>query len=507
MATSEASTFVLLEMRCFTNAGPARTSRADHKVSAVPSLLNVRIRIEEGIRIRQLGSKRDEWESKHCNSIPPRKSAFPHPLHGLSGPRSSRSFTPSTMRMDTNARSQKLFGSETEEDRRVKENPGIVAYGETWWNDHYDWLYASGYLLRPRYRPQWTPPWEGTRKDYDEFEEGQGMLHYALMDVTRLQDQLQDNAKYVMLKKVVPPPEGAVTQEIEINKYLTSLPPEDLGLRNPTTRLHEVLQVPDDHTLKILVMPLLRPFDSPPFETFGEAVAFFTQLFKGLKFLHDHNIAHRDCTRGNIMMDATKLYPQPWHPSAIKQRRDWKGKAKHHSRTQYPVEYYFIDYGLSKHYTQGRRLELPVHGGDKSAPENQEKKYNTPCDPFRTDIYYIGNLIREQFIEKYRGFGFMGKLVSRMVQDDPLERPDIAEVLLEFEKIRSHLGFVETSITPRAAEGIDDGNALQTTRPRSLHSSFLCYSQACDPRRIVRYTPFPPSPRSSLHLCFTSPLD
>ena len=29
---------------------------------------------------------------------------------------------------------------------------------------------------------------------------------------------------------------------------------------------------------KLLVMPLLRPFNNPPFQTYGEFVAFFTQI-------------------------------------------------------------------------------------------------------------------------------------------------------------------------------------------------------------------------------------
>ncbi|KAA1473401.1 hypothetical protein DENSPDRAFT_272897 [Dentipellis sp. KUC8613] len=340
--------------------------------------------------------------------------------------------------MTTNdARFERIFGRETDEDRRVKENPGVVAYGETWWREHYHWLQRSGYQLRPRYHPDWVSPWEGTHKDYNDFEEGQRILRYSLMDATQIHD---NDSTYVMLKKISPPASGAVSEELDINEYLSS-EPQAFDSRNPAAQRLEVLDVPDDKTLKILVMPLLRPFDDPPFETFGEAVAFFTQLFEGLKYLHDHRIAHRDCTRGNIMMGADKLYPKAWHPSAISRRRDWLGKAKHYTRTQRPVRYYFIDFGLSKRYQSADtpHLELPVHGGDKSAPEHQEKHYNTPCDPFCTDIYYVGNLIREQFLQKYRGFGFMERLVSDMVEDDPSKRPNIGQVVLRFETIREHL--------------------------------------------------------------------
>ena len=32
--------------------------------------------------------------------------------------------------------------------------------GELFWRDHYDWLKAAGYRLRPRFRPGWIPSWK-----------------------------------------------------------------------------------------------------------------------------------------------------------------------------------------------------------------------------------------------------------------------------------------------------------------------------------------------------------
>lgn len=101
------------------------------------------------------------------------------------------------------------------------------------------------------------------------------------------------------------------------------------------------------------------------------------------------------------MMDASAMYPNSFHPVDMKRNRNWKGNAKHYTRTRRPPRYYFIDYGLSHRYNpeDGPALELPMRGGDKSAPEHADSNYNTPCDPFATDIYYLGNLIRERFIK------------------------------------------------------------------------------------------------------------
>jgi hypothetical protein len=98
----------------------------------------------------------------------------------------------------------------------------------------------------------------------------------------------------------------------------------------------------------------------------------------------------------NIMMDATPLYPIPYHPCVTTMRRDYKGKAKYKTRTQRPVKYYFIDFGLSRRYEPDVvPLEDPIRGGDKTVPEFQNS--DEPRNPFPTDVYYLGNLIREDF--------------------------------------------------------------------------------------------------------------
>jgi serine/threonine protein kinase len=79
---------------------------------------------------------------------------------------------------------------------------------------------------------------------------------------------------------------------------------------NHSVPIYEVLQVPDDQDKIILVMPLLRAFYDPPFDTIGEVVDFFRQVFEaglihiaflcpfdeclqGLQFIHRHHVAHR----------------------------------------------------------------------------------------------------------------------------------------------------------------------------------------------------------------------
>jgi len=62
--------------------------------------------------------------------------------------------------------------------------------------------------------------------------------------------------------------------------------------RNHYVPLLDIIEIPqNDH--KLMFMSLLRPFPSDPhFQTFGEFVAFFTQICEGLQFIHKRNIAH-----------------------------------------------------------------------------------------------------------------------------------------------------------------------------------------------------------------------
>ena len=40
-------------------------------------------------------------------------------------------------------------------------------------------------------------------------------------------------------------------------------------------------------------------------------------------------------------------------------------------------------------------MDDPLRGGDRSAPEHMRGRQ---CNPFLTDVYYLGNLVREQFL-------------------------------------------------------------------------------------------------------------
>src|SRR5258707_2682146 len=103
-----------------------------------------------------------------------------------------------------------------------------------------------------------------------------------------------------------------------------------------------------------------------------------------------------NCTANNIMFGASGMYPNGFHPIKNNRNRNFKRTAKAYSRTQRPPVYYLIDFGLSRHYISRDVTDESLRGGDKSAPEHRSKRR---CNPFQTDIYYIGNVVRHEFME------------------------------------------------------------------------------------------------------------
>lgn len=59
-----------------------------------------------------------------------------------------------------------------ESDRRWLENPGILTRHERVWRSRQQWLEEHGYMLRSRYKPGWVPSWKGTKKWYEDCDDG-----------------------------------------------------------------------------------------------------------------------------------------------------------------------------------------------------------------------------------------------------------------------------------------------------------------------------------------------
>src|SRR5258707_5999418 len=88
------------------------------------------------------------------------------------------------------------------------------------------------------------------------------------MDATCRRD-----GQHVMLKKIYPdegPHELTITQLFSSQAFARDP-------RNHCVPLLDTIEIPKNGQ-KLMVMPLLRPFNDPHFQTFGEFVAFFAQI-------------------------------------------------------------------------------------------------------------------------------------------------------------------------------------------------------------------------------------
>ncbi|KAJ3891694.1 hypothetical protein GG344DRAFT_76683 [Lentinula edodes] len=303
---------------------------------------------------------------------------------------------------------------------------------ESWWSGHFEYLKERGYMMRPRYRPGWKPSFKPGLLAALYSEDGQTMLHPYVMDALRISDSYM-----VAMKRV-----KVSTGEDKVASFFSD-EEHNTNSRNHCIRVLEVLAVPGNDNEKILVMPWLRNVMDPRFRTIGEAIQFFKEMIEVcLLLLSQFSSNDRDCARNNMGMDANSMYTRQYHPIEQKKRYNWSGRALHHSRTRCPPRYYFIDFGRSVMYdpSEPRPLEYALKSGGYTPPEGDA---DIPCDPFATDVYILGTMIRTSFLDGdinrsrpgVHGFEFLRPLVNDMISDDPSNRPTMNEVASRFSTI------------------------------------------------------------------------
>jgi hypothetical protein len=119
------------------------------------------------------------------------------------------------------------------------------------------------------------------------------------------------------------------------------------------------------------------------------------------------------------MMDATPLYPEPFHPVVPRMKADWSGRTKPLTRAQHPVRYYFIDFGQAERFdlSEGAPSVEPVGaGGEQIPPEYRGAGAEKKHDPFPTDVWYLGNLIQEEFLQVRFSHRRHGQQLSEVIR-------------------------------------------------------------------------------------------
>ncbi|RXW11613.1 hypothetical protein EST38_g14242 [Candolleomyces aberdarensis] len=344
----------------------------------------------------------------------------------------------------------------TEQENPVAEDyelrPEQLTPEEIPWRDRYSWLLSVGYRLRERYNPDWKPSWVGTKKEALACEDAQPIFFASINHAVR-----SETGDSVVLKHI---DHAKFPREIEVMKFLSEEPLAS-DPRNHSVRPIEILQPPNEENASIVVIPLLRYYDDPPFDTIGEALDFILQFLtvrlasafssqrgadcrKAMHFLHEHRVIHGDVSINNIMMDASGLYPTGFHPTRPDKKTDYSGySSPKYSRTEKPPKYYMIDFGLAKKFNEGDPI-LPTArpGTDRSVPEYYDK--TKPINPFFVDVYCVGNMIKTEFLDGepddeaeqgYYNFEFLRPLITAMTDEDPEKRPTMEGVLAQFNDI------------------------------------------------------------------------
>ncbi|KIM39280.1 hypothetical protein M413DRAFT_75109 [Hebeloma cylindrosporum] len=320
-----------------------------------------------------------------------------------------------------------------------------LGFFEKYWVSIQPFLLSRGYELRSRYHPGWTPSWlqPGGKRIFScddslpTVSQGSKMI-----DATRT----NDGAKVVI--RQVP----TKTDELPILLLLSS-PSLQADPRNCTVPILDIIILPGNDDTALIVMPMLRDFGNLTFRRVGEVVEMFEQVVHFLAFLHEQNISHMDFCWFNIMMDGSRVVPKGWHmANQFSHDGISIGEFEWVDRWSVrPVKYYVIDFELSQRMISkdNPRLFVGSWGQDRSVPE---MSFTTPSDPFKVDVYQLGNVIKKLMTvsvlreprfgvsltrsKNYIGLDILKPLVDAMTNPDPLERLTAEESSKQFSIFR-----------------------------------------------------------------------
>lgn len=188
----------------------------------------------------------------------------------------------------------KFLASNSNVTEEIDAEAASLATMELGWRDKQKFLQSKGYMLRPRFRPGWIPSWTLpgnamkipiTCEDYEPIlvrltaavccymltccvtvALRLGQPHSNSIDATRISD-----GRRVYIKRVK-------TGGHEL--HIATLFPSGPFISHPRNHCVPILDQFDDADdwVTYLVMPFLRRFDDPPFETVADVIDFVSQI-------------------------------------------------------------------------------------------------------------------------------------------------------------------------------------------------------------------------------------
>ena len=151
------------------------------------------------------------------------------------------------------------------------------------------------------------------------------------------------------------------------------------------------------------------------------------------------------------------MFPRGFHPVKDLLLHDASTPAPFIPRRDAGVKYHFVDYGISSYFPTDSEphLVLGLDGRDRDVPELSDE---VPYDPFKVDIFTIGNVLRHEFCnvsfcppgsssflthsQNHTNLDFLAPLFVFMSQPDPSRRPSAEEALRQWRIIRGNMSFI-----------------------------------------------------------------
>ncbi|CAE6461030.1 unnamed protein product [Rhizoctonia solani] len=303
------------------------------------------------------------------------------------------------------------------DDSEILSSPDKRSGVEERWVTFQPYLLSKGYRLRPRYQPDWVPSWKKNGMRPSQCEDSVDSMPIRVLDAVRTRDELQ-----VIIKMIIPSTDDREgTGELAVLQHFSSP-----SLKNhPANHIVPCLDsfpIPGTDHGQFIVMPLLGKFTYPPFYNLAEVHDCLQQVFDGLLFMHENNVAHCDIAVANIMMDLRPLFDEPFHPVYPTLSPDIQRPVfPRYRRSEKGIRYYYIDLGYAKWFQVPSESRLIAGGAARErAPEQfQDRLY----DPFVADVYQLGMVLSQGVLPETDTLRFLEPLVQQMIQKDPSARP------------------------------------------------------------------------------------